>query len=96
MKLAHYAGEILIDIRVIIYIRLKIGSEDTNIGLSSSVYKNSIIYFVLFIISGYYLFGIFNIIFQIVNSAEFLDHLGSAEFNAGHVYIDRPLNPSAL
>ena len=88
LKLADYAGKVLINIRVIVYISLQIGSEHTNIGLPSSVYKNSIIYLVLFVICRNYLFGVFNILLQVVNLAESLNHFWCAEFNTGHVNID--------
>ena len=69
LKLADYAGKVLIYIRVVVYISLEIGSEHTYIGLPPSVYKNSIIYLVLFVICRNYLFGVFNILLQVVNRA---------------------------
>ncbi|MPN29925.1 hypothetical protein SDC9_177380 [bioreactor metagenome] len=96
LKLADYAGKVLINIRVIVYIGLEVCSEHTDIGLPPSVYKNCIVYIILLVIGGNDFFRAYNVILQIVNSAESLYHLGSTEFNTGHVYIDRPLNPPAL
>ena len=92
LKIPYHTSEVLIDIGKTFQVVGQIGTEYSEIGLTSPIDQNRVVYVMFFIILFHHLLGLLHIIGQQLDFLIFSQHFGGTESYTVHIDIDRTLH----
>ena len=95
LQVPYQECHVLIDFRMVPEVLFHIDPEDTEVGHPSSIHQYAIINIMFLVVLFQFFCFVINISLEPLDFAKPVDHFRGTEFNALHIYIDRPFNPSA-